>query len=234
MHLRVVRLPLPPLIFTIACAATLAELVVISLGPPYAQLRWFTKPLILSSLLVWWLWIRTEKRLRWGIGLALLFSLAGDVLLLIEGELYFQAGLGAFLLAQLLYASTFLQTGAKQHGLLKRQPAWAATVLLYAIGFGSVLWPHLGALKIPVVLYILAISGMALSVVHRGGRVPAPSFKLGLIGMLLFLASDSLLGYQTFVKPLPLGELAVMFTYALAQMGLVSAAYQQAVDLPRR
>jgi uncharacterized membrane protein YhhN len=43
----------------------------------------------------------------------------------------------------------------------------------------------------------------------------------GIAGAALFLASDSVLAWNKFVRPLPFGRPAVMVTYHLAQTALV-------------
>jgi alkenylglycerophosphocholine hydrolase len=45
--------------------------------------------------------------------------------------------------------------------------------------------------------------------------------RWGILGAVLFLASDSVLAWDKFVRPLAHGHLVVMITYHLAQTALV-------------
>ncbi len=73
------------------------------------------------------------------------------------------------------------------------------------------LWPRLGALAPPVVLYMVAIIAMALLALRvRAWMVP--------LGAVAFVASDSLLALGKFLWSAPWVGPAVWATYALAQL----------------
>jgi uncharacterized membrane protein YhhN len=81
----------------------------------------------------------------------------------------------------------------------------------FAAAYSAVLWPNLGALAVPVVLYIGAIVVMAmLSLRVRPIDVP--------LGAVLFMVSDSLISLEKFLwQAAWIGPL-VWITYALAQL----------------
>lgn len=134
---------------------------------------------------------------------ALLLGSLGDALLELGPHL-FVAGLAAFLCGHLVYSVCFARTGTR------RPPVMAvAPVVLLAAAFTAWLWPHLGALRIPVMLYIAAISVMAATSFRLAGAVSA--------GALLFLLSDSLLAANRFVAPLPAAGFAIWLTYYAGQ-----------------
>lgn len=212
----------------IFAAVVLAEFVAIGLQPQLPLLRYATKPLLVGWLLV--VWVRTTGvrgafPVRFALGLVL--ALLGDLALIPGGETFFLVGVGFFLLAQLCYAWAFQTSGDRVRGLVQRQPKVALPVLLYASALLYEFWPHLGDLALPVAVYVLGICTMALAMINRSGRVDAPSYWAGLVGMLFFLLSDSLLGWNRFVSPLPGADYVVMGTYALAQYWLTAAAYHQ-------
>lgn len=116
-------------------------------------------------------------------GLAL--SFVGDLLLLSTRERPFLAGLGAFLLAHVAYATAFARLGT---------PApWIAPVLaLAALLVLRWLWPHLGPMKVPVVGYCVAISAML------GFALGQPSVGVR-VGAALFYLSDVAVARERFV-----------------------------------
>jgi uncharacterized membrane protein YhhN len=118
---------------------------------------------------------------------ALVLSAAGDVLLLARGERAFLAGLGSFLLAHLAYAAAFAPSSSRPAILLPVVVATVAGVLAW-------LWPHLGAMRLPVVAYCTVIGAM----VWLALGVPDPLVRLG---ALLFFVSDLFVARGRFVRP---------------------------------
>ncbi|NDK18698.1 MAG: lysoplasmalogenase [Zetaproteobacteria bacterium] len=80
-----------------------------------------------------------------------------------------------------------------------------------------VLKGHLGAFKIPVVVYGLVISSFgALCFINNLQQKDKASAVL-LIGALLFMLSDSLLAVNKFYRSIEILNLLVMLTYIAAQ-----------------
>lgn len=140
---------------------------------------------------------------------ALAISSIGDALLDLAPERFFVPGLSAFLAAHLIYTALFLRNRSPLIGPARRLAI--ATVLVYALLYSLWLTPDLGPLKIPVILYIAAITAMILSALASffGARVAA--------GALLFLVSDSLLAAAKFKGPFPGRDYLVWMTYFAAQ-----------------
>lgn len=144
----------------------------------------------------------------------LVFSLGGDVFLMFERR--FVAGLVSFLIGHILYVVGLSLAPTSSAGLV----IGLAVVLVIAATVGrsivnAVRGGPQAALTMPVVAYIAVISAM---VVAAFGTTAATA----IIGALLFYASDAILAWNRFVRPLPHGGLAVMVTYHLAQAGLVA------------
>lgn len=145
---------------------------------------------------------------------ALLLSALGDVFLALDFPNQFVFGLGAFLLAQLTYGASFLRASdfRNKRSILRGLPLVIASFLL-----ALVLLPKAGELAPAVMFYLLAILFMALSAAaHRGASA------LLFAGAVSFMISDSLIAINKFLTPLPLSGLAVMSTYYLAQLLLVT------------
>jgi uncharacterized membrane protein YhhN len=154
----------------------------------------------------------------------LIFSWAGDVLLLFESKhpLFFILGLASFLLTHVCYIIYFLSNHGSNISLLKKQPVMILFVIAYGIGLFYFLLPHLGDLKIPVLVYAVVICSMLLATVHIYFNVNEPSNKLYVGGALLFVVSDSLLAVNKFYHPIYLSGVLIMLTYCMAQYFIVA------------
>ena len=144
--------------------------------------------------------------------LALLFSAAGDAFLAYDGKRLFVPGLASFLVTHVLYAVVFvLATKSAAARMSAGRSAMLVVIPTFAVAYSAVLWPHLGALAIPVILYIAAIVAMAmLSLRVRAIEVP--------LGAALFMVSDSLISLGKFLWQAGWIGPLVWITYALAQL----------------
>jgi uncharacterized membrane protein YhhN len=143
---------------------------------------------------------------------ALVFSLAGDVFLMLPVDAFIP-GLASFFAAHVAYIV----------GLRFVHPhSWAlfAGVLFVSTYAGSLgLRVLRGAprdLRIPVIAYIGVISVMVAFAIGTG---PA----LASAGAIVFLVSDTLIAWNRFVRPLRWAPVAIMVTYHLAQAALVAS-----------
>lgn len=186
-----------------------------------SALNIYTKPLLMP-LLIYIVYLRVAGTVtlpRLLLAGALIFSWAGDLFLMYGHESsYFLGGLGAFLIAQILYI-LILNKSVDQKQVFLIKPL--IPVILYGILLLSVLIPNAGNLVMPIVLYAVCLLGMVGSALLRQGRTIKESFKWALIGAILFVLSDSLIAMDKFVLDLPYGSSFVMTTYILAQYYLV-------------
>lgn len=183
------------------------------------ELRLYTKPLLLILLFAFVVFQQFQtKGIKLFLLLALAYSWAGDIFLLFDtGKgINFILGLASFLTAHIFYLVVFYKTRKQRLPI----PAWnwiaTAVALLYT---GSLLWllfPELGPLKTPVVLYALVLSSMfVLSVQAFDWKTTNGKFVI--LGALLFVASDSLLAINKFHTAVPNAGFWIMLTYGLAQ-----------------
>lgn len=140
----------------------------------------------------------------------LLWSLAGDVFLMLPGD-RFIAGLASFLVAHLLYIAAFARDGGNRGDLR------SAAVYLFGGAMLALLWPTLGALRLPVTVYVAVIATMAWQALARAQRRQTPDARLAAIGAVFFLLSDSALAWGRFRGALPASALIVLGSYWLAQ-----------------
>ncbi len=145
--------------------------------------------------------------------LALLFSAAGDAFLAYDGERLFVPGLASFLVTHVLYAIVFVLAtkDTATTPMSAGRKVTFAVIPTFAVAYSAVLWPNLGALAIPVMVYIAAIVVMAmLSLRVRPIEVP--------LGAMLFMVSDSLIALEKFMWQAAWVGPLVWITYALAQL----------------
>ncbi len=167
-----------------------------------------------ASILLALLAFRTleDTHVKKRLTLALLLSALGDIFLAIRHDDYFTHGLGAFLIAHLVYISIF----ARQLSDRPRKPALSiicAMVVLFAGLMMVLLWPELGPLKAPVFLYIIVISAMAIMAVLSA--FPTVMVSLGAIS---FLISDATIAINKFLIPFQMAGSLIWITYIAAQI----------------
>ncbi|MBE7638527.1 hypothetical protein GUA87_16845 [Sneathiella sp. P13V-1] len=146
--------------------------------------------------------------------LALLASSAGDAFLAVRSSDMFVQGLGSFLIAHLLYIRIFARHRAvgffSEHSR-KRDLLSLLTVVL-AGGMLFILWPALGAMKIPVFLYVTVIAAMGVFAIYSA----FPTVMV-VAGAFSFIFSDANIAVNKFMHPYDLAGPIIWITYVLAQ-----------------
>lgn len=187
----------------------------------YNKGRLYTKPFLMPLLLIYY--ILSVAEVNKLLVIALLFGFMGDVFLMWpKGKNNFILGLGAFLIGNVCYILLFL------HGIsfARDVPVWFYLIIIvYAIFARAVLVKlknHLGHMKVPTYIYmvvILLMSFVSLTRIWVTGM--SISFFLPFIGSLLFICSDSMLAFYTFIGEFKNGNMYIMLTYILAQVLIV-------------
>jgi uncharacterized membrane protein YhhN len=153
------------------------------------------------------------------------FSWVGDVLLMFDykGTEYFIAGLAIFLCAHIMYIVYFLTTKGQEVSLLKKRPLLVLAVLAYTCALVILLYPGLGPMRLPVLVYAGVIATMLLCSLHAFAQLPVNAAKLFVTGAAFFVLSDSLLAINRFYQPYPIAGALIMLTYCVAQFCIVRA-----------
>ncbi|WP_300300301.1 lysoplasmalogenase [Ferrovibrio sp.] len=149
------------------------------------------------------------------LGLALLFSAAGDVFLAVDRVGLFVPGLASFLLAHLVYLWQFVARRPRPMRLPVLRRLVALGILAGITIMLALLTPGLGKLLASVYAYIAAIAAMALAATALPGR------PLVMLGAISFMVSDSLIALDKFVAPIPFVGPAIWITYVAAQVMIV-------------
>ncbi|WAX58830.1 lysoplasmalogenase [Jatrophihabitans cynanchi] len=191
-----------------------------AVGRRYFRIEYLLKPLTLVLLIAAAAAADLGAAKVWVLA-ALAFSLAGDVALVCsdraaaEPDSALLIGLGSFLLGHVCYLIAFARHGV--HGL------YLLAGLLVVAGAAALSLPQVLAgarrtggrqLAIIVAGYAVLLAAMAVFAVGTGTIATA-------LGGLLFLASDTVLGHDRFVRRVPRGPLLVIVSYHAAQLLIV-------------
>jgi uncharacterized membrane protein YhhN len=201
------------LLLAFALVAAVLDWIAVDRGAK--PLEYLCKPLALGLLLAAALALDpADLAVRGWFSLALVLCLLGDVLLMLPQDL-FVPGLVSFLFGHVAYI-----VGMHLDGVDAPRAAVGVVLVLVAIAtLGRHILRAVGRsdepeLRLPVLAYMSVISLMVVSAIGTGDA-------LAIIGAALFYASDSLIAWNRFVRASRRGQVAVIVTYHLAQVGLV-------------
>ncbi len=173
---------------------------------------YLTKPLIMISMIVFYfLQTRNHRSFQDKLMIvAFFFSLIGDSFLMLSDTTSFTFGLGSFLITHLIYIFIFSRNRLKMNILAR------ISLLAFSISMLFVLKDNVNdSLLIPVIIYMITITVMAITAAERNTN--PESYRMVLIGAVLFVLSDSLIAINEFVNPIPFSTFLIMGTYVLAQ-----------------
>lgn len=185
------------------------------------RLVYVTKPLLMPLLVVHYLAGTGSPSAL--VAAALVFGWLGDVFLMLPvgGEKMFMAGLGSFLVNQILYVVVFAMSIGPLSGRVFWLAAPASLFLVYGVVMYRVIEKGLGKMKGAVIVYMTAILAMGVtSLLRRAGHADA-GFWLVLAGATSFIVSDSILAFDRFRSKLRFGQAFVMLTYVAGQALIV-------------
>lgn len=147
---------------------------------------------------------------KYTIVVGLVFSLAGDVFLMLPSD-RFVAGLVAFLIAHLFYIAAFVSE-------ISALIWWPLVPLvIYGIVIYTILAPSLDKLKLPVLAYIVVIMIMAWLAWERWSQTGQSGVLLASVGAVLFVISDTILAINRFRGAFKPARALNLTTYFAAQ-----------------
>ncbi|MGF1638609.1 MAG: lysoplasmalogenase [Cyclobacteriaceae bacterium] len=199
--------------------------IVLSIAFGINWIMFIFKPLLMPLLVLILLYSKNQlsKLVKYiSIG-ALLFAWLGDIALLFGSDLFFIAGLTAFLLAHVCYIFVFYKLRYRSAIQVSMVPVVARTMLIVFSGGAlyTLLYPSLGQLSLPVGIYVVVILGMVAMAIWRRGRTGENSYFLIYAGALLFIISDAIIAITRFSSEFEFAGVVVMSTYILAQFLIV-------------
>jgi len=201
--------------FFLTAAAMLAVVDWVAVARGSVVLEYLSKPIATAALLAMAASLDVIHDASWGWRLAALaFCIAGDVFLMLPRDA-FVPGLASFAVAQILFTISFA-TGETSGSRLVVGVVVAglAAVVLARRFVGAMRSSGHGELVVPVVVYVVVISAMAVAAIAGGSAV-------AIAGAVVFMVSDSLIAESRFVRARPWHPVGIMVTYYVALTGLV-------------
>lgn len=176
------------------------------------------KPMLMPLLTV--CYILMAKNVNPLVIAALLCGFAGDTCLLEEG-IWFVAGLLAFLAGHICYIISFMRAADMMSGISVTGGLLTIGVIVYLCFFITVCVIAVNkmpkAAVSPVIIYaagLMGMSFMAYACMKMVGEIFVPAFA----GSLFFIISDSMIGFDTFIKKHgAVYRFTIMLTYIIAQ-----------------
>lgn len=198
----------------------------------WRRVCWFAKPAPMITLIIWFSLSGKWDGPLAAVGLGLVFSLLGDILLMLPAR-FFLAGMAAFLLTHLAYIFVFnhLPMEFRWEILLPVAAAAGAFVFLMRRIRAGLRRRRQSGMLVPIGIYAVILSTMmlaALTTLLRPGWEPEAALVVSLGGVLFFL-SDAVLAYHQFVADVRQGDLLVMVSYHLAQLLIAGGTLEQFV-----
>ncbi len=148
---------------------------------------------------------------KYAILVGLVFSLTGDVFLMLPSD-RFLAGLVSFLIAHVCYVVAFTSGTGFSFALPLLVP-----FAVYGVVVFSILAPHTGKMKLPVLAYVVVILLMAWQACGRWSQTGGTGALLAFLGAVLFVVSDSVLALDRFRGKFQAARLLTLLTYFSAQ-----------------
>lgn len=149
---------------------------------------------------------------KWGIVAGLIFSLGGDILLMLPDD-HFLPGLVSFLIAHMCYLVAF----TSDCGVAARRAPFVAWAFVGAAVVLFVCFDIPDELIVYVLLYAAFILAMAAQATSRALVLRSPGAVAAAIGATLFVLSDSLLAIGRFRGGLPWSDVLVLSSYFTGQ-----------------
>ena len=159
------------------------------------------------------------KKYKFAIIAGLLFSMAGDIFLMLPVDLFI-AGLVSFLVAQLIYTYAFRSGRSFRLKFIAILPFAIYGMIIFVI-----LLPGLNGMMVPVAAYILVILVMAWQAWDQWDDVRGRWALLAFIGAVLFVLSDTFLALNKFGEPFMAARGLTLITYFSAQWLISNSNY---------
>jgi uncharacterized membrane protein YhhN len=161
-----------------------------------------------------------SRRYKYVIIAGLLFSLVGDIFLMLPMDLFI-AGLISFLIAHLIYTYAF------RAGRPLRIKFMAMLLFaIYGVIIYAILLPNLNGMTVPVAAYVVVILTMAWQAWDQWEQVRTRWALLAFIGAVVFVISDTVLALNKFGEPFTAARALTLSTYYSAQWLISNSNYQ--------
>ena len=185
-----------------------------------------TKPLLMPLLMLFYIFgvvgTTSISDVDWLIIIALLGGCAGDIFLMLENEdKWFLFGMGAFFINQIFYIISFFLSISD----ITNFNAWGyfllgPTILIFVFTVPRFI-NKTEDMKIPVLVYLLAILLMHIAAIFRLAEFQGLPFILVYVGSISFIFSDACLAVNKWAGEFTNARIIIMTTYFLAQFYII-------------
>lgn len=212
-------------------ALIFAGLESLALWKKWRGLEYVAKPAVMVCLFLWLYLATGLQGVTFWFGVGIIFSLAGDVLLMLSLERMFVFGLLAFLLAHIAYLAGFQNE-------LGTVSFWSVLLLaIIAVNAVRLMRRIISAMRAsgqnrlvnPVIVYssvITVVLYAAMTTLSNPEWKAGASLLVG-FGAFLFYLSDIVLAWNKFVSPIQNGRMINIGLYHLGQIGLIAGVISQ-------
>ena len=195
-------------------AGVMAILNWIAVARSNTLLEYISKPSATSAFLLTAIFFDVAHSASWWLRLAALaLCIAGDVFLMLPRDAFIP-GLISFAIGQILFAASFVADG------IEATPLIVGLVVIIPIAYvlarrfvGALRHRSMNGLILPVVVYLVVISVMAVTSIASGSPI-------AIAGAVIFMLSDSLIAESRFVHERQWHSVGIMVSYHFALAGL--------------
>ena len=187
------------------------------------KIEYLTKPLLMPLLILFYIsGVQLMANVDWLIVVALIGGWAGDIFLMLEDEeKWFLFGMAGFLINQLFYIISFFLSISDITNFV----SWGYFLLGPAILILVFTVPRFinktEDMKIPVLVYLIAIFLMHIAAIFRGAEFLGLPFVLVYVGSISFMFSDACIAVNKWAGEFTNARLIIMTTYILAQFYII-------------
>ena len=152
----------------------------------------------------------------------LFFGWLGDIALTFSDAEMFLLGMLLFFIGHCLYAIAFWREWLEKRQRYGNRYQWgmAMPILLCYIAALWYVLPRAGEYDTPLFIYSTGILMMGMSAIRRFDKQNRPWSWLIYCSTILFMISDFLIGWDSFIQSFSYSSIAIMLTYILAQGGI--------------
>ncbi|MFW9876313.1 MAG: lysoplasmalogenase [Candidatus Thorarchaeota archaeon] len=186
------------------------------------KIEYCTKPLLMPFLILFYFFgiieVSSIIDVNWLIVVALLGGCAGDTFLMLEDQdKWFLYGMGAFLINQIFYIISFFLSISD----ISNFDTWGYFLVGPAMLMLLFMVPRFinktEDMKIPVLVYLVAILLMHIAATLRFAEFQGLPFVLVYVGSISFMFSDACIAINKWAGEFTNAKPVIMTTYILAQ-----------------